>query len=521
MTKTGAPSNSCRRLATILLVAAAAFFSKFAQASDSFPGTTLFGTAGTVAGTTLGATGQTNENTTYGGGSLNTIWYSWTAPSSGVFTANICNQTGESLTTADPTLKVYTGTGFALPVTVAANDDAGGCATTANGGWGAVVSFNASAGTVYRLQVDGWQSTTGAFTMRWGLAALSVSTTDASATEGGDTAAFTVVLATPPAPTPPVNVTTATIPNTVVTIATSPQCTFTPSTLTFTSANWGTPQTVTVTAIDDSTIEGAHTCSPASIVASGGAYAGIAGPAPNFTVNDNENPALTISKAASVSTIAAPGTISYTMTVANSGNVPLTSIVITDQLLLGGSGRALTSGPTLTSGDTNVNAVLDTTETWQFTAGYAVTQADINIGGIFSNVATADSAETAPTVSSPATTTVFQNPSLSLVKSWVFAPSGGDANGNGTADRNDVIVYTFMVGNTGNVGATSIIINEIFSGQGAPPVPGNEVLSSDISPTGDSSDLTPGDAIWSNLAPGDAVAFTAQYTVTQADIDNQ
>jgi large repetitive protein len=52
-------------------------------------------------------------------------------------------------------------------------------------------------------------------------------------------------------------------------------------------------------------------------------------------------------------------------------------------------------------------------------------------------------------------------------------------------------------------------------------VPGSEALSSDVAPLGDSTDVTSNNNSWSTLAPGDTVTFTASYTVSQADIDNQ
>ena len=159
-----------------------------AWGNDTFPGTVLTGTSGTVTGTTVGATGQTSENTTYGGGNLNTIWYSWTAPASGVFTAATCNLGAETTTSFDTTLIAYTGAAFPLTV-ISTNDDATGCSTTANANWGSVVTFNATAGTTYRLQVDGYASNTGTYVLRYGLVGLTTNVTDNTATEGGDTAA--------------------------------------------------------------------------------------------------------------------------------------------------------------------------------------------------------------------------------------------------------------------------------------------------------------------------------------------
>lgn len=48
------------------------------------------------------------------------------------------------------------------------------------------------------------------------------------------------------------------------------------------------------------------------------------------------------------------------------------------------------AGATLVSGDTNTNSILETTETWVYTAQYTVTQADLNAGTDLVNVATVD-----------------------------------------------------------------------------------------------------------------------------------
>ena len=74
-------------------------------------------------------------------------------------------------------------------------------------------------------------------------------------------------------------------------------------------------------------------------------------------------------------------TIEYTITVDNTGNVDLTGVVLTD---------TFAGGATLVSGDTNANSILETTETWIYSADYMVTQADLNAGTALVNVATVD-----------------------------------------------------------------------------------------------------------------------------------
>jgi uncharacterized repeat protein (TIGR01451 family) len=99
---------------------------------------------------------------------------------------------------------------------------------------------------------------------------------------------------------------------------------------------------------------------------------------------------------------------------------------------------------------------------------------------------------------------------LSIVKT---ASPAGPVNAGNT------IVYTYLVTNTGNVAINNITISDAHVAYGTAPVPGNEIIATDVAPTGDSSD-GPVNASWDVLAPGDSITFTSNYFVVQADIDN-
>ncbi len=101
-------------------------------------------------------------------------------------------------------------------------------------------------------------------------------------------------------------------------------------------------------------------------------------------------------------------------------------------------------------------------------------------------------------------------PAMTVVKS---------ASTPGPVSVGTVITYTFRIKNTGNTPITGITVGETFNGKGTPPVPGNESLSLDVAPTGDSTDLVSNNGSWEVLGPGDEVTFTAPYTVTQDDVD--
>ncbi len=371
-----------------------------AMASDNFPGTTISGTSGAISGNTATplATSQAGEPATFGGGGLNTFWYSWTAPASGSVTFETC---GATQTTFDTTLQSFSGSAVGALTILASNDDTTGCATVPNANYGSRNIFNVTLGTVYRIQVDGYASATGTFRLSWSLSAFN------------------------------------------------------------------------------------------------------------------------ISKAVSAASISAPGTLTYTISVANAGATTLNGLTLTDTLLLGASARTLNTGPTYTSGDSNGNGQINVGETFVYTATYVVPQSDIDGTGNYANTATMDTAQTDAYTSAAATTTVIRTPSITISKSWAFALPAHDLNGNGVVDRNDTITYYYAVANNGTVSISGIAVADVHLGSGIPPTPANETLFIDVAPLLDSTDATANNGQWSTLRPGDTVRFRGTYVITQTDIDNQ
>jgi Calx-beta domain/Metallo-peptidase family M12B Reprolysin-like len=108
---------------------------------------TVGGTNGTIAGGNVGATKEAGEPDHAGNTGGASVWYTWQSPANGVLT----------LTTAgsdfDTILAVYTGSGLASLTRVAANDDFDGLTSR--------VVFDATAGTTYRVAVDGFRNTPG------------------------------------------------------------------------------------------------------------------------------------------------------------------------------------------------------------------------------------------------------------------------------------------------------------------------------------------------------------------------
>lgn len=124
----------------------------------------ISGCSGSVGGTNVGATresGEPNHSPDNGGGSRS-IWYGWQAPSSGPATISTAGSR------FDTVLGVYTGSSVGSLSTVGKADDNTDIDKTST------VNFNASAGTTYRIAVDGYNNggsggDFGPVTLNWNL----------------------------------------------------------------------------------------------------------------------------------------------------------------------------------------------------------------------------------------------------------------------------------------------------------------------------------------------------------------
>ncbi|WP_372968591.1 beta strand repeat-containing protein, partial [Microbacterium sp.] len=200
-------------------------------------------------------------------------------------------------------------------------------------------------------------------------------------------------------------------------------------------------------------------------------------------------PALTTTKSGAFTqgTGGVGSTITYSFTVRNSGNTTLTNVAIADPLA---GLSALTYSWPGTAG------TLAPSQSVTATATYTVTQADVDAGAV-RNIATGTARTPAgATLTVPSSQSVVATaasaPSVSLTKSGALAPGS-------TGRAGDVVTYSFRLANTGNVTLTDAVIADPLSGLSA---------------------LTytwPGTA--GTLAPGQAVAATATYTLKQSDVD--
>lgn len=197
--------------------------------------------------------------------------------------------------------------------------------------------------------------------------------------------------------------------------------------------------------------------------------------------------------------------IPYTITVNNTGNVPLTNVTVTDSLIA----TNMVCTPDIPVATLAVGGSITCT------GNHTVTQADIDrVGssdgvddGVVTNSVTAAGTDPDGTVVTDSATTNTPLPPRNYVAEFTKQPSLADSNGSGAGSVGEVITYTFTVTNAGNTTIQSVTVAD-------PGLPG---LS--CAPAGP---LAPGESLTFGTSPPADVACTGNtYTITQADVDNR
>ena len=116
----------------------------------------ITGASGSVTGSTVGAKREADEPNHGASSGRASIWYRWTAPGSGTLSVNTQGSSFDTL------LAGYTGNAVSSLTQLAADDDSGGNLTSA-------ISIPVTAGTTYRIALDGWGGYTGATRLSWSL----------------------------------------------------------------------------------------------------------------------------------------------------------------------------------------------------------------------------------------------------------------------------------------------------------------------------------------------------------------
>ncbi len=146
-------------------------------ANDNFAAAQLLtGSSGNVTGSNVSATkepGEANHADDVGGRS---VWYLWTAPTSSLATIDTLGSNFDTL------LAVYTGTAVGSLTVVASNDDESDSVQQSK------LSFNAVAGTTYRVAVDGYTGLAGTVKLNY---SLTIITPNTGTTAGGTAVTLT------------------------------------------------------------------------------------------------------------------------------------------------------------------------------------------------------------------------------------------------------------------------------------------------------------------------------------------
>ena len=154
-------------------------------------------------------------------------------------------------------------------------------------------------------------------------------------------------------------------PSADVTITVSPdaQTVVSPGTVIFTSSDFSTAQTVTVTAVNDATVEGNHTSIISHSAASSDAnYNGISISSVTAAVTDNDNPGVTVTEAGGSTTVTEGDTSDYYTVVLQSQPIDTVIISVTasdTNIAVDQSELTFTSGNYSTTQTVNVSAVDD------------------------------------------------------------------------------------------------------------------------------------------------------------------
>ena len=159
-------------------------------------------------------------------------------------------------------------------------------------------------------------------------------------------------------------------------------------------------------------------------------------------------PALGIVKALSANadedgstTVSIGDTLSYTITVTNTGNLDQNNVVVTDNLI---------------TPSTNTCATVAVGGTCVLTGDYVVTMSDE--GSDIVNTASAESDEvTTPVTDTVTTPVVPAAPALGIVKAL---SANADEDGSTTVSIGDTLSYTITVTNTGNLDQNNVVVSD-------------------------------------------------------------
>lgn len=199
----------------------------------------------------------------------------------------------------------------------------------------------------------------------------------------------------------------------------------------------------------------------------------------------------------------------FEIRVANTGNVTLTAPTL-DENLTRADTVAISPDPTPVleaASDTNGDGDLDVGETWVYTVTHALTQDDIDAGGLINTVTAAandPNGTPVPTdTSDPVPAPVNADPSIAVVKTVTSTPLA-------VPQPNDIISFLVTVENTGNVTLDAPVLTDTLRPLGGAAVMPNPVPQLTAASDTNGNGKVDVDETWE---------YVLDYTITQADID--
>ncbi len=208
--------------------------------------------------------------------------------------------------------------------------------------------------------------------------------------------------------------------------------------------------------------------------------------------------------------------ITYTFMVENTGNVTLSAVEIQDPQCQAPAGPLTAINGLNPTTDTLGDGLLDAGETWEFACDYAITTPDI-VGGEITNTASVtgippqNSGLNPPSGTSSALVKAEQSAAITLDKvAGVPSVAAGDLPL--LPDEGDTVTYTFTIENTGNIPYNTVsLIDPVIT-----DAPNNASFTCALNDLLSTPFVLDSDV----LNPMQTIVCTADYTLTQADVDS-
>lgn len=254
------------------------------------------------------------------------------------------------------------------------------------------------------------------FPAKTGFVYITESSGSTAATEGGVTDTFTVVLSGEPTDTVTVNLT-----------ATGGEVSFDVPALTFTALNWDTPQTVTVTAVNDDIVEGTHSDTVDYAVTSNDTeFDGLSDTAVlTVTITDNDTSGITITESSAATAVTEGGatdTITIVLDSEPTNDVTITFAITGTQVTVSPTTMTFTSANWDTPQTLTVTAVNDNTVEGSHsdTVTYTVVSSDTEYNSDSGTVATVAITDAAVATSRNGGGGI--NPNKNEIPGWTSSP---------------------------------------------------------------------------------------------------